>query len=114
MNIIVAEEADIEELVQVEIESKKQLIPSLIEDYEVDPSLRFQRWKTYFHGESPLTSKPERIVFKAKDNSGTIIGYISGHLTTRFNIDAEIQSFYVLKNEQRKGVGTALFKMFAI
>jgi GNAT superfamily N-acetyltransferase len=113
MKITFAEEADIHELVHVEIESKKHSIPQLVEDYEIENSSRVYRWQTYFRGQSPQTSKPERIVYKAIDNENKIIGYLSGHLTTRFNLDAEIQSFYVLKQEQRKGIGTMLLKEFA-
>lgn len=50
---------------------------------------------------------------KAINNDNKIIGYLSGHLTTRFDLDAEIQSFYILKQEQRKGIGTALLLEFA-
>lgn len=112
MKIFIADEADIGELVQVEIESKLQSIPELIEDIEIDSSSRTYRWQTYFKGQSPQTSKPERITLKAVNTNNKIIGYLSGHLTTRFNLDAEIQSFYVLKNEQGKGIGTKLLMEF--
>lgn len=113
MKICIANETDIEELVQVEIESKKQSIPEIIEDYEIDFSSRVYRWQTYFKGQSPQSSKPERITLKAVNNDNKIIGYLSGHLTTRHNLDAEIQSFYILKKEQGKGIGTKLLAEFA-
>lgn len=47
MEIIVADEGDIKELAQVEIESKKQSIPELMEDIEIDYVSRIYRWKTY-------------------------------------------------------------------
>ena len=38
------------------------------------------------------------------------MGLIAGHLTSRYGKDAEIQKFYVLKGEQRKGIGSELLK----
>ena len=112
INILVANETDIEELTQVEIESKKKSIPECIEDFEVDHSSRYSRWQTYFKGQSPPTSKPERLMLKAVTKDNKIIGYLAGHLTTRYNMDAEIQSLYVLKQEQKKDVGTKLLAEF--
>lgn len=111
MKILVANEKDIVALTQVEIKSKMDSIPECPEEYEMDFSSRLYRWQTYFIGQSPQTSKPERIVLKAIDNN-QVIGYIAGHLTTRFNLDAEIQSFYILKKEQNKNIGTKLLTEF--
>jgi GNAT superfamily N-acetyltransferase len=111
MNILIANETDTDALTQVEIESKKQSIPECIEDFEIDYDSRAYRWKTYFAAQSPQSSKPERIVLKAVEK-GKIVGYIAGHLTTRYEMDAEIQSFYILKPYQRTGIGTALLGRF--
>ena len=92
MDILVATESDIAELATVEIESKQQSIPELLEDFEVDYAAREYQWRTYFKGESPQTSLPQRQVFKAVVDK-KIIGFIAGHLTTRYGKDAEIQSF---------------------
>lgn len=112
MNILTATETDIDELTQVEIDSKKQSIPECIEDYEIDFALRHQRWQTYFKKQSPTTSKPQRLILKAVNEEGRITGYLAGHLTTRYNLDAEIQSFYVLKEAQNKRIGTRLLTSF--
>lgn len=93
MNIFSANEADIEELTQVEIESKRQFIPGCVEDDGIHVDSRRQRWQTYFKGQSPQTSKPQKIVLKAVTN-GKIAGCLAGHLATRYNSGAEIQSFY--------------------
>lgn len=61
MKIIIANKSDVAELAQVEIESKKQSIPELIEDHEIDLSSRIYRWQTYFKAQTPQTSKPQRI-----------------------------------------------------
>jgi GNAT superfamily N-acetyltransferase len=111
MKISIATINDIEVLTRVEIESKSKSIPQLIEGFEVDHDARLHRWQTWFGGRSPQTSLPERIAFKALTGD-QIVGYIAGHLTTRYNLDTEIQSFYVLKEYQRKGVGSALLMAF--
>jgi GNAT superfamily N-acetyltransferase len=112
ISILAANETDIEELTRVEIESKKQSIPECIEDFEVNYSSRYAPWQTYFKGQSPQTSRPERLTLKAVTKKNKIIGYLAGQLTTRYNMDAEIQSFYVLKQEQKKEVGTRLLAEF--
>jgi len=112
MNILIANEADIDELTQVEIDSKKQSIPECIEDYEIDFASRHQRWQSYFKKQSPKTSKPQRLILKAVNDEGRITGYLAGHLTTRFDLAAEIQSFYVLKEVQNQKTGTQLLTSF--
>lgn len=112
MKIQIAQPSDCFELTTVEITSKKTSIPDLIDPIEIDLDLRFQRWKNYFNRLSPSSSKPERIVLKAIIDH-KIIGYLAGHLSTRYGKDAEIQSFYILKNHQRKGIGLALLTNFS-
>ena len=111
MDILIADIKDAEELTRVEIESKLLSLSEIIEPFEIDYDGRLYRWGTYFRGESPQTSKPERIVFKAVID-GNILGYIAGHLTTRYDKDVEIQSFYILKEYQRKGLGKTLLSLF--
>lgn len=111
MNIEVAGKSDIEELTAVEIESKRQSIPGYIDAVEIDYALRLHRWRTYFNKESPKSSKPERVILKAVIDSH-IAGYIAGHLTNRYEMDAEIQSFYILINYQRNGIGKSLLMKF--
>jgi GNAT superfamily N-acetyltransferase len=107
IQIQIASVADIEALTNVEVTSKLGSFPEPLDAIAIDPDIRSYRWQTYFNGESPVTAKPERIVFKALRN-GKIIGFIAGHLTTRHDKDAEIQNFYVLKDEQRKSIGSLL------
>jgi GNAT superfamily N-acetyltransferase len=111
MEILVADINDIKELASVEVESKLQSFKEN-EPYATDYDGRLYRWQTYFEGESPVSAKPERITLKAVE-VGKIIGYISGHLTNRYSKNAEIESFYILKEWQRKGIGSALLKHFS-
>jgi GNAT superfamily N-acetyltransferase len=109
IQIAIASAKDIETLAGVEIESKLRSFPEPIDMVEVEYTNRVSQWTTYFNGETPVSAKPERIVFKAIKGE-KIVGLIAGHLTSRYSKDAEIQKFYVLKDEQRKGVGTELLK----
>lgn len=111
MEIVIAGITDIKDLAFVEIASKRASISQLINGQDIDAESRMYRWASWFRGESPQTSKPGRIAFKAIIDD-TIVGYISGHLTMRYNCDAEIQSFYILKEHQGKGVGKRLFDHF--
>jgi GNAT superfamily N-acetyltransferase len=108
ISIGIASIPDIEILTRVEIASKLQSFPEYMDATAIDYTTRLLRWQTYFNGESPASAKPERIVFKAIKNE-RIVGFIAGHLTSRHK-DAEIQSFYVLKDEQRQGIGSGLLK----
>ncbi len=111
MKILTADITDIEPLTIVEVASKKDSIPQIVNDFEIDEKSRAHRWITWFGGESPQTSKPGRVVYKAVIDD-KIVGYIAGHLTTRYNMDAEIQSFYILKGHQRNGIGKQLLNSF--
>jgi GNAT superfamily N-acetyltransferase len=111
LEILLADPCDIGELTRVEIESKVESIPQLIEPVEVNPARRRERWRTYFLAQSPATSRAERVVLKALVD-GELVGYLAGHLTTRFGKDAEIENFYVLRSRQRQGIGSALLRRF--
>jgi GNAT superfamily N-acetyltransferase len=106
MQILTATKTDIEELTRVEIESK---LKSFYDNDELGLSHSIQgyRWETYFAAQTPASAKPERVVYKALLD-GEIIGYVAGHLTTRYDKDAEIQALYLLKEQQRKGFGTKM------
>ncbi|MCR8561260.1 GNAT family N-acetyltransferase [Mucilaginibacter sp. BJC16-A38] len=108
MKILIATIADIEALTNVEIESKLRSFEKN-EEVAIDYDTRLYRWNTYFKELSPASAKPERVVYKAVIDD-QIIGYIAGHLTGRYDKDAKIQSFYVLRDRQRSGAGTLLLK----
>jgi len=114
MEIVEAKLSDIEELARVEIESKTKSFSgdpdagSMFSPIEVHFPTRLQRWSAYISREaSPQAALAERVVYKACIDD-KMIGYIAGHLTTRYGKEAEIQSFFVLKGSQRAGVGGKL------
>jgi GNAT superfamily N-acetyltransferase len=112
LNIREANLEDAGELARVEIASKSKSIPGLFSPIEIDFGRRLERWQSYLSGQSfPQMAKAERIAFKACVD-GRTIGYIAGHLTERYGKDAEIESFYVLLEHQRKGTGKKLLLRF--
>lgn len=112
MQIARADASDIDALTRVEIESKRASIPEILDPVQIDFTNRKLRWERYFRGVSPVGSKPPRIVLKVI-LTGNVVGFIAGHLTTRYGMDAEIQSFYVLREHQRNGIGSALLAELA-
>ncbi len=106
--IEIATIADIEDLARAEIQSKLLSFGEQDDD-SVDYDKRLNQWQMYFSGKTPASARPERIVFKAIID-GQIIGLIAGHLTSRYNMDAEIQKLYVLKTEQRLGIGSKMLQ----
>lgn len=103
---------DAHDLTRVEIESKTKSIPEVVSPVEIDFPLRLQRWTNYLTGaSSPTAARPERIVFKACTGQ-RMVGFIAGHLTTRYGKEAEIQSFFVLLENQRAGLGGKLLLQF--
>jgi GNAT superfamily N-acetyltransferase len=113
MTIVAATSSDIADLTRLEIESKCASIPNLVDPVEIDPTRRRQRWETYFRCESPAGAKHQRQVLMATVG-GSAVGYIAGHLSSRHGMDAEIQSFYVLLEHQRKGFGSTLLSAFSV
>ena len=101
--------SDIEELTRVEIESKIKSVPECVADTEIDYALRLKSRKLYFN--RPTTEGNGLLVLKAV-LKGKIIGFLAGHLTAGKNTFAEIHSFYILKEHQRKGIGLGLFSGF--
>jgi GNAT superfamily N-acetyltransferase len=114
MDIVItkATPADIEELTNVEIESKQFSIPDHITGAEIDHTTSLNRWQAWFKGRSPKVMPAERLLLKATVD-GKIVGFFAGHLTTLYNMDAQVHSFYVLKDYQRKGIGKQLFTKFS-
>jgi GNAT superfamily N-acetyltransferase len=60
----------------------------------------------------PQHALPPRIAYVALEGS-TVVGYIAGHLTRRFDCDGEIQYLYVTPSRRRRGVATVLLRRLA-
>ncbi len=62
----------------------------------------------YFRVEhSPQLGLPDRAGFVAI-NGETLVGFVAGHLTTRFGCDGELQWINVLAEHRGKGIADAL------
>jgi GNAT superfamily N-acetyltransferase len=69
-------------------------------------------WQQRITGYLKLTHHPQkafqqRVIFVAEDDA-TIIGFIAGHLTQRFNCDGELQWINVDEAYRNRGIGFEL------
>jgi GNAT superfamily N-acetyltransferase len=95
---------------------KVEILPAQLEDVPLLASLRGgggqleQTMRGYMQGSySPQFAEADRIVFVARiDNE--FAGYVSGHRTTRFNCDGELQWLNVAEAFRGKGVSDALIQ----
>jgi len=71
------------------------------------------RWDGYVRRvRHPQHALEPRILFAALVDS-RLVGYIAGHFSQRYDTQGELQSIYVLKNYQGRGIGTALLERLA-
>jgi len=72
-----------------------------------------ERMALYVSGEHhPQHAREPRIIFVA-EGEGSMIGYIAGHLTTRFGCDGELQWLFVLPEHRGGGVASDLLRQLA-
>jgi GNAT superfamily N-acetyltransferase len=60
----------------------------------------------------PRHARQARIIFVA-ERGGVMVGYIAGHLTTRFACDGELQWLFVLPEHRGGGVASGLLRQLA-
>jgi len=71
------------------------------------------RMLAYLTGQHhPQHARAPRVMWIAEDGE-VPIGYIAGHLTTRFGCDGELQWIYVVPEHRRSQVGSKLFALLA-
>ena len=69
-----------------------------------------ERMAAYFAGEShPRHALPPRVGFVATVDD-SVVGYIAGHLTRRYDCDGEVQFLYVAPAHRRGGVASELLR----
>jgi ribosomal protein S18 acetylase RimI-like enzyme len=67
----------------------------------------------YMNGElNPQQASGVRNIYVASDNN-TLIGFVAGHLTKRFDFEGELQWINVVPEYKRKRIGTALFYLLS-
>lgn len=73
-----------------------------------DKAFWIDRITRYKHGEhNPRQSLPERALFVAVDQE-TVVGFVAGHRTRRFDCDAELQWINVAAGERGQGIAGGL------
>jgi len=73
----------------------------------------FSRIFEYYNGtHSPQLALAPRVIIIAIDNL-TIIGFIAGHLTQRYDCDGELQWINIIPEHQGKGLATQLLLLLA-
>lgn len=71
------------------------------------------RWDGYVRRvRHPQHALESRILFAAVVD-GRLVGYVAGHFSQRHGTEGELQSIYVLKEYQGRGIGAALLKRLA-
>lgn len=104
---------DADTVVRILIASKEASFPDTIEDHDRDVAFWTRRWRDYIaRGRLPFSILGDGWVFLAEVGE-VPVGYIAYHHTRRLETDAELQNIYVLKEWQRKGIGTSLLSVVA-
>jgi len=81
-------------------------------DWET-PAFWQMRIAGYMNAElHPQQALSQRVVFLAAENE-TVLGFIAGHLTTRFSCDGELQWINVVPAYRRTGMATELLRVLA-
>ena len=89
-------------------------------------SIRAQSWETepYWHNRitryldgihSPQNALASRTAFVAIDEEQKqqLVGFIAGHLTRRYDCDAELQWIDTIEQRRRQGIASALLRTLA-
>jgi GNAT superfamily N-acetyltransferase len=98
-------------IARTEVASKLASLPGFVSPIEVNYDARLERWMHYINRtRSPNLALDPRIVILACAEQD-VVGYIACHQTTKWSVDAELQSLYLLKPYQGRGIGTALFSL---
>ena len=106
---------DAEAIARTEVASKEVSLVGVIEfmapEYELDYGRLLEKWKGYIEKtRNPSQSKDPRVIYAALDGT-LMVGYTACHHTTKWGVEGELQSMYVLKDYQGQGIGTHLFEL---
>jgi GNAT superfamily N-acetyltransferase len=93
-------------------EADLPFIAGILADWQTE-----EYWNTrlsgYYHHElHPQKALLPRIIYVAI-NSGSIVGFIAGHLTERFGCDGELQWINVIPGFRNAGIATELVHLLA-
>ena len=92
------------------IEADLPVIAHILADWQTEEYWN-KRVSGYYHQElHPQQALPPRIMYVAIA-SGSIIGFIAGHLTERFGCDGELQWINVIPEFRNAGIATQLLQL---
>ena len=96
-------------------EAKPEHVTAIIQarDSDSNSTSADRRTKAYLLGKHhPGYALKSRVIFYATDHE-KVVGYIGGHLTTRFDCDGELQYLWVSTERRRSAIGSSLFAKLA-
>lgn len=111
MRVVKAGSGDAAEIASVHIEAERQTYSDLVPSYLEHVSGIDGRTRLWRHA-LEAGSLQACLVLLAADASGTLAGFISGILPWN-TLEARLNGIYVLKQHQRRGVGSRLLAAFA-
>ncbi|WP_226037984.1 GNAT family N-acetyltransferase [Aquibacillus saliphilus] len=104
---------DADKIAEVHVQSWKTTYSDLINEEDLS-NMTFENRKTLWETILQMPMKGQ-VALVLHDDDNDIVGFISGgkERTKRFGYDGEIYAVYLLKDYQRKGLGTILLDAFA-
>ena len=113
LEIRTANVEDVAAIVAILISSKQDSLPDLVDQHDLNVEFWTERWRTYLTtGSRAQMARGDGYALIAED-AGVPVAFAAYHHTRRHGADAELESIYVLRNGQGKGVGSALVKAIA-
>ena len=106
---------DAEAIARTEAASKEASLVGVIEFMAPEAELAYEhllaKWRGYIEKtRNPSQSKDSRVIYAAFDGT-LMVGYAACHHATKWGVESELQSMYVLKDYQGQGIGTHLFEL---
>lgn len=95
-------------------EAREPDIPALAPIWAKDREIE-ENWKVRISSYWSCTQHPQkalatRIIYVAEE-AGSIIGFIAGHLTTRFDCDGELKWVDVIPGYRGMGIASGFFRI---
>ena len=93
-------------------EADLPVIARILADWQTEEYWNMRVSGYYHHELHPQKALLPRVMYVAV-HSGSIVGFIAGHLTERFGCNGELQWINVLPGFRKKGIATALLRLLA-
>lgn len=114
LQIRLATVEDVDAIVSIYVGTKRDSLPELIEDYDRDLPFLTNRWRSYIReGSRAQMAMGDSFSLLAIADKQPV-GFAAYHHTRRHDTQVELQSLYVRKEAQGRGVGTQLLQSIAV